>query len=100
MSTNGLLSFEAPFTEHRVCTLPCTTVPIIAPIWVDLIFTRSGFIYYRTTQDSAVLNKVAEMIAGVNPGLSDYQPTLAIIVTWFEAPLRNQPVCFRNLPLI
>ena len=28
-----------------------------------------------------------EMITDVNPELSDYMPTLAVIVTWFEARL-------------
>ncbi len=81
------MSFEGPYEEHEVCTFPCITVPAIAPYWADLDFRFRGRIYYRSTQDAGILEQVAEMIANVNPGLNDYQPTEALIVTWFEAML-------------
>ncbi len=66
------------------CSLPCSTAPVIAPLWADLDFRFRGRIYYRKTQDSGILEQVVDMIADMNPGLSGYQPTLAVIVTWFE----------------
>ena len=69
------------------CDLPCTFVPVIAPAWADWTFKDNGTIYYRVAQDQVTLNQVVGMITDVNPELSDYLPTLAVIVTWFEARL-------------
>ena len=85
VSTNGLLSFEYEFTDYRACAPPCSLVPIVAPMWVDLDFSHRGHIYYRASQDTALLEEVAGMIAEVNGGLGDFHPTLAVVVTWFEA---------------
>ena len=58
---------------------------MIAPLWTDLDFSSRGLIYYRASQDPDILNQVVEMIVAVDPGLSEYQPTLAVVVTWFDA---------------
>lgn len=86
------MSFEESFDQSTGCLLPCADVPIIAPIWIDLDFASNGLLYYRSSQDPATLKQVADMIAQENPGLSDYQPTLAVIVTWFEASPVFSPV--------
>lgn len=65
----------------------------MAPAWTDWTFLHTGSLYYRATEDRATLDQVVEMITDVNPGLGDYQPTLAVIVTWFEARhLNNKSV--------
>ena len=89
ISTNGLLSFNRAFSEHEPCDLPCPPVPVIAPAWADWIIEDSGTIYYRVAQDQVTLDQVVGMITDMNPELSDYlyMPTLAVIVTWFEARL-------------
>ena len=90
-STNGVLSFGETFTSYVNTALPRTTtaVPLIAALWSDLDFTFSGSVYYRQVNDSGTLNEVRNMIVDMNPGLSGYQPTLAAIVTWFEAKERE-----------
>lgn len=60
---------------------------MIAPLWADLTFDISGTVYSRATNDPATLVQVVAVITALNPGLSDYQPTLAVIVTWFESRL-------------
>lgn len=87
MSTNGLVSFEDAHDTYTPCDLPCTPVPVITPAWTDWTIEDTGSLFYRVTQEQATLDLVKEMITDVNPGLSDYQPTLAVIVTWFEARL-------------
>lgn len=62
---------------------------MIAPFWVDFTFRTSGAVYSRATNDQATLDQVAGMIANLNPGFSDYQPTLAVVITWFEARPRS-----------
>ena len=67
-----------------------TPVPMIAPLWVDFQFVTSGATYYRVTYEPDTLNKVVEVITDLNPALSDYQPALAVIVTWFEPRLHDE----------
>ena len=62
-------------------------VPVIAPVWADLNFTSEGLLYSRSSQDAGILDRVGGMISDVNPALSDYKPTLAVVVTWFEAKI-------------
>ena len=92
VSTNGLVSFEGFFDLPNACPFPCADVPVIAPIWINLNFENNGLLYYRVSHDTATLNQVVDRIAQVNPGLHDYQPTLAVIVTWFEASPVFAPV--------
>ena len=49
--------------------------------------------FYRTSQDPVILSQIADAIADVNPALSDYQPTQAVVVTWFEARSHFDDVC-------
>ena len=94
VSTNGLLSFEGPYQSFEPCHFPCTPEPVITPLWTDLDFSSRGLIYYRASQDPDILTQVVDMITAVNPGLSEYQPKLALVVTWFDAtPRKNESVC-------
>ena len=63
---------------------------MIAPLWVDFQFVTSGTIYSRVIDDRDTLNQVVEVITELNPALSDYQPALAVIVTWFEPRLHSE----------
>ena len=81
VSAVGLLSFEGIVHNSISCG---TSHPFIAPFWAYFVWGR-GHTYYRTVNDSASLEQVMKMITNVNPELSQYQPTLAIVVTWTEA---------------
>ena len=94
MSTNGLLSLGDAHDSYSPCDFPCTPVPVVTPGWTDWTFKQTGYIYYRATKDQDTLDRVVEMVTDVNPGLSAYWPTLAVIVTWFEARLlSDKSVC-------
>jgi hypothetical protein len=84
VSSNGVLTFGNILLAHDPTILPRQTmaVPIFAPLWKDF---EAGSVFYRWTNDSETLDRVREMITDVNPGLSSYQPTVTIIVTWLEA---------------
>lgn len=86
------MSFQQPFPTFLSCELPCTRVPVIAPAWIDLEINEFNALYYRTTQDKATLNQVQQMVTNINPRLRDYQPTYAVIITWFEAMSISQPL--------
>ena len=69
------MSFSESFTDFND--------PIIAPFWTDLIPEASvGSIYYRTTNDKLILDRIVNITTGFNQNFSNYQPSLAIIVTW------------------
>ena len=57
---------------------------MIAPLWADLQVYASGAVYSRVSYDPGTLNQVVRMLTDLNPALSDYQPSLAVIATWFE----------------
>ena len=78
------MSFRRPYDENNACALPCADVPLIAPIWIDLDFENFGLLHYRVSQDPTTMERVKSLVTEVNPALSSYQPTLAVIVTWFE----------------
>ena len=84
------MSFNSSYQDSKVCTLPCANVPLIAPIWIDLNFEDFGLLYYRVSQNPSTLERVKAMLIDVNPALSSYQPTLAVIVTWFEGTLISE----------
>lgn len=90
-STNGVVSFREPFTSYMPETLPRISMflPLLAVLWTDFDFSASGSVYHRQADDPETLSQVRTMITDVNPGLSDYQPTLAVLITWFEAKIRG-----------
>ena len=60
-------------------------IPTIAPLWADFDFSEVGSIYYRVTDDPVTLKDVRDMVTDFNEELLDYRPSLAVVVTWFEA---------------
>ena len=62
----------------------------MAPLWVDIEFITSGAIYFRVTRAPDTLYRVVKMITDLNPALSDYRPTQAVIVTWFKPRLHPE----------
>lgn len=57
---------------------------MIAPLWGN---STRGVIYYRTSEDTATLEQVAEMVYHENDELTHFQPIQAIIVTWHQVQL-------------
>ena len=97
VAINGLLSFRTPFASFSAVPFDSNfnafLDPIIAPFWADYdVIDSSGSISYRRTADTAILSNVTEVLASRNPELQSYQPTLAFIATWNEAPLLDQEV--------
>ena len=92
------MSFEDEYDDYNLCHFPCVITPVIAPVWADLDFRFEGLIYYRSSQDPDILDRVGGMITDVNPRLSDYTPTLAVVVTWFDAMLTREVSSIANCP--
>ncbi len=95
MSTNGLISFNDPFLSHIVMPFPRSSaplLPLIAPLWSDFNFRETGTLYYRVTNDSTILNRISQEIEILNSDFTSYQPTQAVIVTWFQATSNQNDV--------
>lgn len=82
VSTNGLISFQSPYSSFRVSHFSSSPIPLIAPLWADFDFREAGHVNYRVTENAATLIRAREMILEVNPGFSGFYPLLCVIVTW------------------
>ena len=78
VSTNGVVSFGATFTDSFSRPFPLSTSDVlIAPFW-DLLLIQNGL--FRLSDDQTLLNKVGSTI---NDTLEfDFSPTMLFIVTW------------------
>ena len=86
ISTNGLVSFQSPFSSFNPSSFPTTPVPVIAPLWANFDFV-TGTVYYRVSTDEATLARVSRMINDSNPDFHEFIPSLCAVVTWSEATL-------------
>jgi len=89
VSTNGLISFQSPYSSHIPNQFTSTfgNIVIVAPFWADFNPSANGAVFYRTTSEELVLNQAAEMITSIDKNFSSYHPTLAIVATWYRVPL-------------
>ncbi len=96
VSTNGLLSFRSAFSSFEVESFTPSFSsfldPIVAPAWIDLNPRASGSVFYRSTDDPLILNRIVGMITSIDSNFSSYQPTLAFIATWENVPLFDSPL--------
>lgn len=92
-SNNGLVTFREHYNSHQTSSFPRKSLPIplIAPLWAHTIPALSGSVYHRVSQDSRTLEQVALMITEKNQGLGDYSPSIAVIISWFEMRLHEDP---------
>ena len=79
--TNGVLSFNFPFSLDRPQTLSLSDVPLIAPLlWVG--FIDSGNIFYRQTNDTTLLQRARDLLHEMFPSSGNFTPTTLFIATW------------------
>ena len=84
----GLLSFREPFTAAenpgQFIVTRLFTNPFIAPLWTTdyKLANEIRQISYRSTNNTEVLDRLSWMINREDLGISNYRPTLAIILTW------------------
>ena len=55
-------------------------LPLVTALWT--LFEEQGSVFYRLTDDPENLNWTRQLILSENPDLENYQPLLALIVTW------------------
>ena len=68
-------------------------VPLIVPLWANF---KPLTISYRVSQDPETLLQVTSMITSRNPDLSEYNPSLAVVVTVEDAQIEFTDVTVSN----
>ena len=85
VSTNGVVSFGAPFTNPSSSPFPLSRSDVlIAPFWDDFNVDNGGQILFRLSENQTLLNQVGSII---NDSFEyDFTPTMLFIVTWNRIP--------------
>ena len=85
VSTNGVLSFRASFTDFESRPFPLSTSDVlIAPFWDDSDIRNGGEVLFRLSDNEALLNQVGSTISDSIDG--DFIPGLLFIATWNRIP--------------
>ncbi len=98
ISTNGLILFDHDnqFQSYAPSSFPRTSppfLPLVAPLWADFNFRDFGTIFYRLAADNSTLESVTDIIRSTTTGnYSEFRPTLAVVVTWFQSKLLRSEV--------
>ena len=80
MNNNGLLSFGTSVSMYTPRSFPLSDDHrLVAPYWADVDTRKSGTVWFRETNNAAILSRISReiMLDGVN-----FQPNIALIVTW------------------
>ena len=85
VSTNGVLSFRASFTDFISRPFPLSTSDVlIAPFWDDSNVLNGGQVLFRLSDNETLLNQVGSTINDALDG--DFTPGLLLIATWNRIP--------------
>lgn len=91
VSINGALTWGSAPGESAVT--PMQDVKLIAPYFGDVDATYGGNVFYRSTNDSALLERVSAIITANFDGLSEGLPLSSLfIATWHRIPANGGPV--------
>ncbi|KAK6999593.1 nidogen-2, partial [Biomphalaria glabrata] len=84
INTNGHVTFEAGFPVYQADrTLPLGH-RMIAIFLADVDTTTIGRIYYRSTNDSALIERATADVQTYFSGFESFTPTYLFIVTWYQ----------------
>lgn len=91
VNNNGYLTFNQAYSRYIPTAFPIGGNPLIAPFFAD-VDTRSsgsGKLWYRTTNDSALLAKAVNDIPSILTGVN-FSPLWLFIATWDHVGYYNQ----------
>jgi hypothetical protein len=78
------------YKNHHVEPFPLqsSNAIVIAPFWTDIDIENGGELYFRSSDDSNLLQEVGVVIGGGDG--SDFLPITLFIATWYRvAPFRR-----------
>ena len=82
MNTNGLLSFGQPYANVTSATFPLPGPPLIAPLWADVDTREVGEVFFRETNDPALIENITMTIREGLIRLGPFVPSHLFIATW------------------
>ncbi|XP_033763880.1 sushi, nidogen and EGF-like domain-containing protein 1 [Pecten maximus] len=85
VNNNGHLSFTGQYGQYIPQPFP-NTVPLIALFWMDVDTGTTGEVWYKLTNDSALLTRAKADIANYYDNQTTFQPTDVFTATWLDVP--------------
>ena len=86
VNLNGVLSFKEKFNVPHPQPFPYKSLALISPYWGNFDTSRNGDVYYQTTNDSTLLNRVQYQLQSIFTSAQDFSPSYLVIVTWDKVP--------------
>lgn len=80
---NGIISFVNSYNSYTPSPLPRYGSRFVAPYWADVDLTATGQVFYRQTNDTALLAASNREIRAAFPSSQDINFTNLFIVTWY-----------------
>ena len=81
MNSNGDLTLNAAYSNYTPIPFPVQGNPMIAPFFADVDTRGTGKVWYRATNDSALLEKAVNDIPSIITG-PNFTPLWLFIATW------------------
>ena len=81
-----MISFLQQVTAFSSVAFPVENRRLIAPFWSDVDISSFGDIYFRGTQDIAILSRVSQEVRRYFVRQRLFSARWAMIVTWFNVP--------------
>lgn len=99
VNSNGFITFLNPCnasTCFSVRDIPFVSPPLIATLWKDysLEIDNAGDVFYRIATDESSLNATRDYVYAER--LEQFDPSYAIIVTWYRLPQRYATMNLEN----
>ncbi|XP_033763878.1 sushi, nidogen and EGF-like domain-containing protein 1 [Pecten maximus] len=88
VNNNGHLSFTGQYSRYSPQPFP-DTAPLIALFWIDVDTRTTGEVWYKLTNDSALLTRAKADIANYYDNQTTFQPTSVFTATWLDVPYYN-----------
>jgi len=96
VDNNGVISFDQGVTAFTpTCKGLQSQQGLIFPYWADIDTSQGlgGAVYYRESNDSALIKKAAKEIQTAYPKLLSLQINSVFIATWYQAPFSGALAC-------
>lgn len=103
INSNGLIVFHWYLQSSQLQNFPRADypiTPIISPLWTPFVPQDNGILFRRNTSDPLTLSWVRRLILLQNPDLDEYEPLVALVVTWHNFVLPNRDYVSLNISYI
>ncbi|XP_060085577.1 sushi, nidogen and EGF-like domain-containing protein 1 [Ylistrum balloti] len=87
VNNNGHLTFNSQYWQYIPQSLPLSdNTPLIAVFWMDVDTRSTGQVWYKLSNDSALLSRAKADITAYFDLQTSFQPTSVFTATWLDVP--------------